>query len=79
MVAFTTIAYIIVALVALALVSSLPSAKGPDPKALTLSEFGIPQIKENQSKRVLMGTKWVTDPLIADYGHYRRRAIYKEP
>ena len=68
--------YLIYAIIGVAIMASLPSGKSADPEALTLSEFGFPQIRQNQSKRVLMGNKWITDPLVADYGDYSTTPIY---
>lgn len=70
------IPYLIYALIAVAVVASMPSGKSADPEALTLSEFGTPQIRQNQSKRVLLGNKYISDPLVADYGDYSTSPIY---
>ena len=74
---WTFIAYSIIALISIYALANTPDVKSQEPTAVTLSEFGIPQIAENQTKRVLMGTKWVTDPLVAAYGNYRKYPIWK--
>jgi hypothetical protein len=61
-----------------ALNASSPQAKTDEPKAVTLSEFGFPQIGEGHTKKVLMGTKWIDDPTIIGYGDYDTEAIYSE-
>lgn len=68
--------YLIYTVIALAVVSTLPAGKNADAQAIGLSEFGVPQNSKNQPRRILLGTKWVTDPLIADYGDYGRLPIY---
>ena len=76
--AMSLMVYAIVVLAAVAVVASIPSGKTADPDAVTLSEFGLPQISQNSSKRVLLGNKWVTDPLVGDYGDYSREPIYSD-
>lgn len=70
---------VVAAVAAIYMVATMPQAKNTDPVATTLSEFGTPVISQAQTKRVLMGNKWVTDPLVADYGNYSASPVWHNP
>ena len=73
------VVYLIIAIVAAVVISNVASGKSAEPEAITLSQFGTPVISQAQTRRVLMGNKWIPDPLVADYGNYSSTAIWHYP
>ncbi|HGE7051778.1 TPA: hypothetical protein ACGCAJ_004771 [Serratia marcescens] len=62
-------------LVASVLINAALAPKPAQPKAGTLEDFDIPQVKEGTPQSVIFGEVWTSDWQVLGFGNFRTQAV----
>lgn len=56
-------------------VALAPKSTTNDPKAATIDDFDIPQVKEGTPQSVVFGEVWSSDWQVLGFGNFRTKAV----